>query len=218
MSDTTCGGKKSTIPLFRHKGTTIPRWIASKWELEKYFPDANGSLGKKDKNSETTILLKNKTYTGNLTCSFPSKRANKVHRLWLSEELTDELKRDFVMSHMRDIESALRGNVGDLEKEIPFWEFVDIEFDPDKRRFILTSLYKHEPLFPELFKCLAGSPALKSIDDHISGNKGFRIHKQDWRPKENIETEIGAMNTIYMLLDKKISCFMLGKQKTSENV
>jgi hypothetical protein len=65
-------------------------------------------------------LVFKKTYKGNLTCTFPKKRANKVHRLWISDELLEELKNVFVMSHMRDIESALRGDVGDIEKEIPF--------------------------------------------------------------------------------------------------
>ena len=69
--------KKVDNSLFRHKGTTVPKWIASKWELEKYFPDVNGSLGKTDKTSETKIIFNNKTYTGHLTCSFPKKRANK---------------------------------------------------------------------------------------------------------------------------------------------
>ncbi len=118
--------KKVDNSLFRHKGTTVPKWIASKWELEKYFPDVNGSLRKTDSNSETKIMLNGKSYTGHLTCSSPKKRANKVHRLWFSEELTDELKRDFVMSNMRDVESALRGDVGDLEKEIPYTVLVHI--------------------------------------------------------------------------------------------
>tara|TARA_B100000676_G_scaffold163350_1_gene160633 strand:+ start:1029 stop:1868 length:840 start_codon:yes stop_codon:yes gene_type:complete len=205
--------KKVDNSLFRYKGTAIPKWIASKWELEKYFPDVNGSLGKTDKNSETEIQFNNKTYTGHLTCSFPKNRANKVHRLWLSEELTDELKREFVMSNMRDIESALRGDVGDIEKEIPFWEFVDIEFDPSNKRFIFISHYKHEPLFPELFKNLAGSPALKIIEYDISQKHDFRIHKQDWKPKEKLDTEIGALNAIYTLIDKKNKLIYVGEAK-----
>ena len=205
--------KKVDNSLFRHKGTTVPKWIASKWKLEKYFPDENGSLGKTDKNSETEIIFNNKTYIGHVTCSFPKKRANKVHRLWYSEELTDELKKDFVMSNMRDIESALRGDVGDIEKEIPFWEFVDIEFDPSNRRFIFISHYKHEPLFPELFKNLAGSPALKMVEDEISQKHDFRIHKQDWKLREKLDTEIGALNAIYTLIDKKNKLIYIGEAK-----
>ena len=60
----------------------------------------------------------------------------KEERIQL-RELKDELKSVYVMSHMRDIESSLRGNVGDLEKEIPFWEFLDIEFE------IMDVLYQY---------------------------------------------------------------------------
>ena len=205
--------KKVDNSLFRYGGTTIPKWIASRWKLEKHFPDVKGQSSKNNKNTETTVSFSNKNYKGNLTCSFPKKRASKVHRLWLSEELIDELKKVFVMSHMRDIESALRGDVGDLEKEIPFWEFLDIEFDPKQKLFIFTAHYKHEPMFPELFKNLAGSPTLKVIEDAISDKQGFRIHKQDWKPKEKLETEIGALNAIYTLLDKKNKLIYVGEAK-----
>jgi len=205
--------KKVDNSLFRSKGTAIPRWVVTKWELEKYFPDVKGVSSKKDKSTETIIMFNNKTYKGNLTCSFPKTRSNKVHRLWLSEDLKEELKKTFVMSHMRDIESALRGGVGDIEKEIPFWEFVDIEFNPDQKQFIFTAHYKQEPMFPDLFRNLAGSPALKVIEDEISNKSKFRIHKQDWKPKEKLETEIGELNTIYTLMDKKNKLIYVGEAK-----
>ena len=58
-------------------------------------------------------------------------------------------------------------------------------------------------MFPELFKNLAGSPALKVIEDEISDKQDFRIHKQDWKPKGKLDTELCALNVIYTLLDKK---------------
>ena len=70
--------------------------------------------GKGDKESQTSIRFNNENFEGHLTCSFPKNRSNKVHRLWISEDLKEELKRTFVMSHMRDIESGLRGDVGDI--------------------------------------------------------------------------------------------------------
>ena len=130
--------KKVDNSIFRYDGTTIPRWMVANWELEKYFPDKDGSLRKGDKESQTSIRFNNENFEGHLTCSFPKNRSNKVHRLWISEDLKEELKRTFVMSHMRDIESGLRGDVGDIEKEIPFWEFVDIEFLPDKGVLLLS--------------------------------------------------------------------------------
>ena len=205
--------KKVDNSIFRYDGTAIPRWMVANWELEKYFPDKEGSLRKGDEESETTIKFNNENYKGHLTCSFPKNRSNKVHRLWISEDLKEELKRTFVMSHMRDIESGLRGDVGDVEKEIPFWEFVDIEFDPDNKRFIFTAHYKHEPLFPDLFKNLAGSPALKVIEDEIEGKSKFRIHKQDWKLKDKLETEMGALNSIYTLIDVNNKLIYVGEAK-----
>jgi len=205
--------KKVDNSLFRYKGTTIPMWIASRWDLSKHFKDIKGKLGKNDKNSETTVKFRKKVYTANLTSSFPKNRANKVHRLWVSEELIEELKEVFVMSHMRDIEAALRGDVGDIEKEIPFWEFVDIEFNPKLKQFIFTDHYKHAPMFPELFKRLAGSPSLKVIQDEIFEKGEFRIHKQDWKLREELDSELGALNVIYTLLDKKNKLIYLGEAK-----
>ena len=39
------------------------------------------------------------------------------------------------MSHMRDLESRLRKDTTDIEIQIPFWEFLDIEFDAQKKHF-----------------------------------------------------------------------------------
>ena len=77
----------------------------------------------------------------------------------------------------------------------------------------MTAHYKHEPLFPELFNNLAGSPALKIVEDEISNKRDFRIHKQDWKPKEKLATEIGALNAIYTLIDKKNKLIYIGEAK-----
>ena len=205
--------KKVDNSLFRHNGTVVPKWVASKWKLDKHFPDIKGKLGKNNKKSETQVLFKRKTYSGHVTCTLPKNRPNKVHRLWLSGDLVDDLKEVFVMSHMRDIESALRGDVGDLEKELPFWEMIDIEFDQKNRHFILTAHYTHQPMFPELFGNLAGSPALKVVEDQVLNKKDFRIHKQDWKPKDKLETELGALNVIYTLCDTKNKLIYVGEAK-----
>jgi len=205
--------KKVDNSFFRGNGTTIPKWVASQWDLGKYFPDVAGTLRKGDANSISSISFNNRSYDANLTCSFPKSRPDKFHRLYQSKELTDELKGVFVMSHMRDIESGLRGDVGDLEREIPFWEFVDIEFDPDSRGFIYTPHYRQEPMFPQLFRNLSGSPALKVIEDKIDDKHSFRIHKQDWKLRTDLETEIGALNAIYTLLDGNNKLIYVGEAR-----
>ena len=56
--------KKVDNSLFRDKGTALPKWVASKWKLDKHFPDIRGKLGKNDKKSETQVSFKVRTYTG----------------------------------------------------------------------------------------------------------------------------------------------------------
>jgi hypothetical protein len=48
---------------------------------------------------------------------------------------------------------------------------------------------------------MAGAPALKRIRDELAGKSPLRIYKQEWRPREQFELEIGATNVIYMLVD-----------------
>jgi hypothetical protein len=86
------------------------------------------------------------------------------------------------------------GKVND--HEIPFWEFLDIEFGVTNRRFRFVAYYKQEPSFPHLFHRLIGSPALRRVADEIEGKKEIRIHKQDWTPRSELEFQLGASNVI----------------------
>ena len=105
------------------------------------------------------------------------------------------------MSYMRDIENRLRGHKTNIEEEIPFWEFLDIEFDSKNSNFIFTSYYTQKPSFPKLFSKLIGSPVIHGIDDELTKTLKDRIYKQHWKPRVDFETEIGAENVIYTLLD-----------------
>lgn len=62
-----------------------------------------------------------------------------------------------MMSFMRDLESRLRKDKERIEDDIPFWEFIDLEFDKNNRIFHLTAYYTQKPSFPELFRRLIGS-------------------------------------------------------------
>ena len=70
---------------------------------------------------------------GRVVSTHPEGRANKVYRFYFDEALLRRLKEVFLMSHMRDLESRLRKDTTDLETQIPFWEFLDIEFDAEKK-------------------------------------------------------------------------------------
>jgi hypothetical protein len=200
--------KKVDNTIFREGGTTIPKWACKMWDFNELFPDL---MKKSDPASSITILFERKNYKGWLTSSWPNNRADKVHRLWWTDDLRVRLKETFLMSYMRDIEGRLYEERTDVESEIPFWEFLDIEFDSLSRTFKFVSHYRQKPTFPELFKRLTYSPALKRIDDELKGTTEFRIYKQDWRPRKDYETEIGAENVIYMLADTKKKLLYIGE-------
>ncbi|MYB88549.1 MAG: GIY-YIG nuclease family protein [Proteobacteria bacterium] len=201
--------KKVDSSLFLHKVTTIPKWVCKVWNLDNVFPELKG---KGDLESSISISFNKKSHIGQVTSSWPKKRADKVYRLWFGDDLMAELKETFLMSFMRDIEDRLRPDADtDIEEDIPFWEFLDIEFDEESKMVRMTSHYTQIPTFPELFRRLTYSPALKRIDDELSEKDAINIHKQDWRPRDEYEAEIGAENVIYMLIDTKKKLFYIGE-------
>lgn len=199
--------KKIDNSIFDDNSTPLPIWVVKVMEIEKYFPKKE-SLNKSKKN-EIHIEFDNKSFIGNVITVKPDYK----YRLILPQDLVDNLKKVFMMSHMRSIETSLSALNANLEDEIPFWEFLDIEFDYKAPRFIFTAYFTQKPIFPELFKNLAGSPALKSVEDHIFNKTDFRIHKQDWKPRDLLDLEIGAHNVIYNLIDKNNKLLYVGEAK-----
>ena len=207
--------KKVDNSLFAHKTTLIPRAYAKQWKLKKYFP------GKKE---VVSIKFQKETFEGYITVTKPKGRANEAHRLWISDGLLEELKKVYLMSHIRYLEFLMRKQknvksakaMTEIENETPFWEFLDIEFIESKKEFLFVTHYKQVPSFPELFKNMVGSPKLKQIEDSLFGNSGHKIHKQDWKEKSQLNTELGAKNVIYTLLDNKNKLIYVGE--TSQNL
>jgi hypothetical protein len=62
-----------------------------------------------------------------------------------------------------------------------------------------------------LFQRLIGSPALRKVADEIEGKTEIRIYKQDWKPRSELEFELGAQNVIYMLMDKIARRYYVGE-------
>jgi hypothetical protein len=201
--------KKVDNSIFRDAGTTVPNWVCDLWCFDDVFP---GLLKSNDPKASVNVNFEGKIYKGHVVSTHPKGRSKKVYRFYFNDDdLLRELKDTFLMSHMRDLESCLRDDPADIEVQIPFWEFLDIEFDLDQKEFHLTAHYKQTPTFPELFKNLIGSPAIKRIGDQITHPEQFRIHKQDWRPRTKYVTELGAENVIYMLIDEKAKLLYVGE-------
>jgi hypothetical protein len=199
--------KKVDNSMFRDAGTTVPNWVCRLWQFDTNFP---GIVKSKDAVAKVAVRFEDRTYEGRVVSTHPKGRDQKVYRFYF-DKAVDRLKEVFLMSHMRDLESRLRADSTNIETQIPFWEFLDIEFDAKEKVFYLTAHYTQEPTFPELFRNLIGSPAIKRVEDSITHPGQFRIEKQDWRPRKMYEMEIGAENVIYMLLDEKAKLIYVGE-------
>ena len=190
--------KKVDKSLFEHSGTTVPEWACRMWGLQQLYGDVTS---RKDSRSRASVTFNGVAYEAWVTTA-PHGRHKPAFRLWYDKALSYELKRAFVMSYMRSLEESLQSN-SDQEQEISFWEFLDIEFDLQNRAFRFVAYYTVRPSFPNLFKRLVGSPALRRIEDEVQEKEESRIHKQDWKPRTELEYEIGATNVVYMLFDSK---------------
>ena len=203
--------KKVDSSLFRHNGTTIPQWACTMWGIQKTF---NSCISKRNKEAEVRVEFQNKEYKGWVTAA-KQGRITPAYRLWYSPRLTFKIKDAFLMSFVRDIEGRLRKTSGDvasnIEDEIPFWEFLDIEYDPEKRKFFFNAYYIQKPAFSELFKRFIESPILHKIDDELTKKPPFRIYKTKWKPRSDLDYELGANNVLYFLLDTKNKLVYIGE-------
>jgi hypothetical protein len=168
---------------------------------------------KGDVRAKVTVTFAGTEYDGWVTTA-KHGRSSPALRLWYQEELSLKLKYTFLMSYMRSLEQRLTSEMDeDIEKKIPFWEFLDIEYDRQTRHFRFVAYYRQEPSFPGLFERLIESPGLKRIADELEGKKERRIYKQNWRPRNQLAFEIGATNALYLLLDTKHKLIYAGEAK-----
>ncbi|MFO7881757.1 MAG: GIY-YIG nuclease family protein [Kosmotogaceae bacterium] len=199
--------------MFAQKVTPIPTWVCEMWGIPKNFSDVTS---RKDERSEVIISFGGLEYNGWLTVT-KKRRATPYYRLWYSKALQYKIKESFPMSFMRNIERRLRRKKAEkyehikIEKDIPFWEFLDIEYDLENRIFVFTPYYTQIPTFPELFKNMLGSPVLHKIYEELEDKKRVKIFAQDWKPRDLYETELGAENVIYFLIDTDNKLLYVGE-------
>jgi len=181
------------------------------WGLPPVFSDVSS---RRNPRSKVPIKYEGKLYEGWVTTTKQGRRRSSVIRFWFEEDLSVRLQFVFLMSYMRSLEQKLAGDSGsEIEEEIPFLEFLDIEFNPQDRQFTFVAYYKQKPSFPNLFKRLVGSPGLKRVADAIEGKKETRIYKQDWKARNQLPYEIGATNVLYYLVDTQQELLYVGEAK-----
>lgn len=208
--------KKVDSSLLRHNGTTIPQWVCKIWGIEASFSKCSS---RKDEKSKVTIYFDEKKFDGWVTIAKHGRESCPAYRLWFPEELSYELKNAFIMSFVRDIEARLRVAKGtkdkEIEDEIPFWEFLDIEYDEGKRTFYFQAYFKQNATFTELFSTFVNeSPILHKIDDELKEKPPFRIYKTGWKERKNLFSELGPTNVLYYLIDTKNKLLYIGEAST----
>jgi len=202
--------KKVDGTILRDGWTPIPKWLWEIWSIEKVF----GSVtSKKAPDAQVTIEFDGLLYSGQVA---RVKTADSYrYRLYAEKELTDKLSEVFLMTYMRVIESEITQdkNHRQIEEEISFWEFLDIEFNSMEREFKFTAHFTVKPQFPNLFSRLVKSAPLKAISADVLDKNSTKIHKQDWKERSEYKAEIGAENVIYMLLDSTKKLLYVGEAK-----
>lgn len=203
--------KKVDSSLFRDNGTTIPAWACTMWGIQQDFGDCRS---KKDPAAQVKVIFEKKQYEGSVTVA-PLGRKTPAYRLFYSPNLSYELQNVFLMSFVRDIEGRFRAinekDSSNVEEEIPFWEFLDIEYDRDERVFYLRAYWTMRPAFRELFKRFTKSAILHRLDDELKKKPYFRIQKTDWKPRSKLDSEVLSANVLYMLLDTKNKLLYVGE-------
>lgn len=147
--------KKVDATLFYESATPIPKWLWNIWNINTLFGKCTST---KDNKSNVKIIFNGIEYSGNIVKHI--KRDS--YKLKYDKILSDIFKDVFLMSYMRTIENELRaGNVKykdiDIEEDIPFWEFLDIEFNAAEKTFNFHAHYIQKPQYFELFKELVNS-------------------------------------------------------------
>ena len=178
----------------------IPSTWVDVWNIENTFPKSrvnNSGEG------QIEILYKKNIYKGVI---FWTKRPTSIFYRFkiLDRKLINLLKQTYNSSYIRIIEGELRKSKNpdcSIEEEIPFWEFIDIEFDYNKNLMLLTAHYIQKSLYNELFKELAKSHAIEEIENRVFDSIDFNIVKSTWKEKNSLSTQIDFKNVIYNLID-----------------
>jgi len=210
--------KKVDSSLFHYNGTTIPNWACKIWNISEDFAECNS---KKNPKSEVKIEFEKKSYDGWVTIATRG-RITPAYRLWYTEILKNKLKDAFLMSFVRDIEDRLRKSEdkkrkkkkytkNNIEEEIPFWEFLDIEYNRDEKLFRFVAYYKQKPVFSELFKRFVESPILHKIDDELENKQPFRIYESQWQHRDEIDATLEISNVLYFLVDTENKLLYIGE-------
>jgi hypothetical protein len=204
--------KKVDASVFKDGVTPIPKFLWKVWDIENLFDPTTKKVPVK-------VVYEKEYFEG---AYILYSRFKSMYRLFFTKRLGNILKDVFVMSYMRSIEQDLRkanrkyANI-DIEDEIPFWEFLDIEFDTEHREFKFKAHYTQKPVYSELFQELVNSHTLKRIDDKLNDKEPFRFTKGSWRERSKLASQGEAKSVIYNLIDTKNRKIYVGEAESLTN-
>ena len=197
--------KKVDRTILNDNGCTVlPAWIVENFGIKDKF-----GKGKKNPDNQILIHFKNRRYEGGSITVQTESRATPFYRLWLPPPLVEELRISFQMTYIRGLEEELQKKASgaiksnfNSESEIPFWEFLDIEFDAEKMEIHLTAHWKQEVMFPMFFREIINSQLATRIEQEVLRGKELVIGKSEWKRKAHLQSQINEKNVIYWLVDK----------------
>lgn len=211
--------KKVDTSLFTKQDTPIPNWLSKVWEIQSIIGD---NSSKKSEETKVTLILNKKQFLGSVL--FTKKYGKETdYKLFFQPDFVEELKDSFIMSYMRTLENKLRKNnpsyKNNIEDEIPFWEFLDIEFDKVEKIFHCKAHYTQKPIFPELFKQFTKSHLLQDMENRLLNKGDFKFIKQDWKPKVELTLQLfDHPNFIYYLIDTQNKLLYIGESETIKRI
>ena len=196
--------KKVDRTILNDNGCTVlPSWIVDSFGIRDAF-----GKGKNNVENQIAIYFNRKKYLGGSITVQTESRASPFYRLWLPIELVEELRIAYQMTYIRGIEEELQkkriaksDTNWDSEAEIPFWEFLDIEYDFENKEMHLTSHWNQKVMFPMFFREVIDSQLTTRIEREVIQGKELVITKGDWKPKSALKHQINAKNVIYWLID-----------------
>jgi len=135
--------KKVDGSMFGDKCTVIPDWVKDNvFQIRHRYPEAS----KSHPHSRVTIVIHNKG--GKTSSHWGSVTTNErgdlppTMRLFWDDEVVAWLKSVFPLSYQRlKLRKKLEWNGPKAEMKIPFWEFIDIEYDDKECTFHFTGHY-----------------------------------------------------------------------------
>ena len=135
--------KKMDGAMFDHQCTVLPNWVRDNvFDLKERFPHAS----KDHPESAASIVIhrgkgKRTVHSGYVTTSERGDLPD-VMRLYFGNDVLAWLEEAFNKTFLRNEERKARGlNGPTIERIMPFWEFIDIEWDAESSAFHFRDWY-----------------------------------------------------------------------------